>query len=922
MQTEAQGAAVRALNDVMSLLVASRKPNTEIQSSVYKKFEKLRSHSEFNQCLAYIFANNNGCDVLTRKQAGVILKGNISDSKVYQDMPSGVRDQLKHIIIQAIGDENEIIRTTVGSLLTTIARIEKLKGWSGVIGMLSMNLNHNNAFVQRGAVKVLETLAEDCRWLLENKCAVQLKKLLPSLVAKMDHPDITIRGGSVNAVCQFVRIGMSRTSAEIIPLFLQKLLKLGRQDEDTQILSMVPTGFKTLLQLGSKVLKDDFKAVLMITLKLTNHREQRVAFSACEFWSELIKPSNTTKSDWFASGNGTQDKGALGRTLLPHLKSLVPMLLQGMIYSQLELACMGEEEKDSHMPDKPQDLAPRFVKTKERNFDAKKVHDEEKKEHILGTETHWSLRKSSANSLDHLAQMMSPELLPVLLPLIDTLLKHKDWIRRESGILALGAVAGSCEKGIGKHLSHIFIFLLNLSKDKRALIRRITCWTLSRFAKFFLDGDKETYVRPLIKSLLERMMDSNKKVQKAACTALAKLHDLSSQDTTPKISPFLDTILSRLVHCLGKYQQGNMQTLYDCIASIAKAEGDRFGQAKYLEILIPKMLQNWSGMESGNYGLFPLLECLSAIALASGKDFQPYAKVIFPQCLKLIQTNLRALKALRKDERKSKCLDEKVYQKFEGSESIVCCVELIGAIYRGGGNLASSLVDPNMLMFTIFDCITDEEPQIRQCALAFLGDITCASPRVVAQHFQQIGPIAAKNLDPRFPSICSNAAWAIGEAAVRIGARTLAPHVDVIMQKLIPIMLNPHLHPNLLHNCAITVSRLGLVCPDDVCIHLEHFAGAWCQNLVGINQPREAEMAYRGLCKVVSKKPQAMLSGNVFMSLCDTIAAFKNPSMELHRKMRNLLHSFKAMLHNRWHELYHFCNPELRYHLGNVYDLR
>eukprot|EP00469_Lotharella_globosa_P001062 CAMPEP_0167807826 /NCGR_PEP_ID=MMETSP0111_2-20121227/22794_1 /TAXON_ID=91324 /ORGANISM="Lotharella globosa, Strain CCCM811" /LENGTH=65 /DNA_ID=CAMNT_0007705823 /DNA_START=144 /DNA_END=337 /DNA_ORIENTATION=+ len=65
------------------------------------------------------------------------------------------------------------------------------------------------------------------------------------------------------------------------------------------------------------------------------------------------------------------------------------------------------------------------------------------------------------------------------------------------------------------------------------------------------------------------------------------------------------------------------------------------------------------------------------------------------------------------------------------------------------------------------------------------------------------------------------------------------------MRKLIPVIVNPRLDPNLLHNVAITISRMGLVCPDDVCAHLEHFGKSWCQNLVGIDQPREAEMAYR-----------------------------------------------------------------------------
>lgn len=52
-----------------------------------------------------------------------------------------------------------------------------------------------------------------------------------------------------------------------------------------------------------------------------------------------------------------------------------------------------------------------------------------------------SLGKCSAAALDVLASVFHEELLPVLLPILRETLFHQDWEIKESGILALGAIA-------------------------------------------------------------------------------------------------------------------------------------------------------------------------------------------------------------------------------------------------------------------------------------------------------------------------------------------------------------------------------------------------------------------------------------------------------------------------------------------------
>lgn len=53
----------------------------------------------------------------------------------------------------------------------------------------------------------------------------------------------------------------------------------------------------------------------------------------------------------------------------------------------------------------------------------------------------FNFRKCSAAALDVLASVFREELLPVLVPILKETLFHQDWEIKESGILALGAIA-------------------------------------------------------------------------------------------------------------------------------------------------------------------------------------------------------------------------------------------------------------------------------------------------------------------------------------------------------------------------------------------------------------------------------------------------------------------------------------------------
>lgn len=112
-------------------------------------------------------------------------------------------------------------------------------------------------------------------------------------------------------------------------------------------------------------------------------------------------------------------------------------------------------EEDDNVPDKEEDIKPRFHKSKTHTMKTTNANntngtengtadpnDDEDDEYDDGdddsTLSDWNLRKCSAAALDVLANVFREELLPILIPILKETLFHQEWDIKESGILALG----------------------------------------------------------------------------------------------------------------------------------------------------------------------------------------------------------------------------------------------------------------------------------------------------------------------------------------------------------------------------------------------------------------------------------------------------------------------------------------------------
>jgi len=116
--------------------------------------------------------------------------------------------------------------------------------------------------------------------------------------------------------------------------------------------------------------------------------------------------------------------------------------------------------------------------------------------------------------------------LPELVPLLSQVLSNDDWMRKESGILALGAISEGCLAGMAEHLPQLMPFLFDCLRHEHALVRSITCWAISRYSTWVVASGPELLYN-VIEAMLERIMDGSKRVQVAACSAFSTLEEVS-----------------------------------------------------------------------------------------------------------------------------------------------------------------------------------------------------------------------------------------------------------------------------------------------------------------------------------------------------------------------------------------------------------
>jgi transportin-1 len=255
----------------------------------------------------------------------------------------------------------------------------------------------------------------------------------------------------------------------------------------------------------------------------------------------------------------------------------------------------------------------------------------------------------------------------------------------------------------------------------------------------------------------------------------------------------------------------------------------------------------------------------------------------------------------------------------------VCALDLLSGLAEGLEESIESLVSKYdaVMLGLLFQCVQDLDPDVRQSAFALLGDLAKTCMGHLRPHLDKFLPIAARNLNPQFFSVCNNASWSIGEIAVKAGGDSMAPFVHDILLYLSPILKDgdPDMMRSLLENASITIGRLAFVCPAQVAPHLDVICKKWLLYLAPLKENTEKEHAFKGLSLVIGVNPQAIWHAHAFPDLLSAIASWTEPSAEMANIFHQLLHSYKNSLGPQWQQAINACEPAVRQTITQRYQL-
>ncbi|KAI8835908.1 armadillo-type protein [Chytridium lagenaria] len=634
--------------------------------------------------------------------------------------------------------------------------------------------------------------------------------------------------------------------------------------------------------------------VIPYMLICTGDSNHDIALEACEFWLALFEQEDINYME----------------LLEVHLEKLIQTLLQGMIYTDEEVEELGVDE-DTNVADRPEDIQPRFHKAKSHAFESTEEQqkkkdgqaededvddDDDDDEEDPGVSS-WTLRKCSAAALDIMATVFSEYILEHFLHRLKVLLEagsrtHDNWKELECG----------CRDHIQSHLPHLVSFMVtNCLRHPHPLVRSITCWTLGRYSSWIVTGynpnpmnqnplKKEDHLAqffyPTLQNILALVIDTNKRVQQAGCSALATIEEVACE----LLVPSLPAILEHIAHAFRIYQKKNLLILFDAVGTLADSVGLELNNPALIPWLMQPLIQKWDATPDDSRDIFPLFECLSSVAIALGPGFAQFSENVWKRCIQIIGHTLSAAQA---------------YSQNPGGieepdmDFVIVSLDLLSGIAQGLKQDVAPLVantqPPLMdivhicmqvlvLKVLIFFFLAVPPHEVKQSAYALLGDLASACFENVAPYLDRAMPHILQQIQRRD----INDELSLGE--------NIAPFSVAIMQSLVPILSEDDGHDRsrkttLIENAAITIGRLAFVHSAGVAPHLEQFLMFWCKALRNIPDNLEKESAFLGLCRVAELNPSAVFRYLAFF--CDAVVRWDTPSQGLRNQLALTLKNLK-----------------------------
>lgn len=579
------------------LLVASSPDASSTQAAAADarvRLENAARSIDGATALAELFCDDaHGLDLAPRALAGILLKNAVRAdvAGIATSLEAAAaRNALWARLPPLLRHPARLVRSTAGLALAALA--VRARAVDAVLDALiaAAESGGGDALGADGATLCLLHLAEDASGALlapGESGRPPLARLVPLWIRLLAHPDSTIRARSLDSLAWFLPT-MPPTLAVCVPAYLEGLSAL-TTDPDPRVRARVCQALSIMFEYDRPALEPVLDNVVGFCLRAATAAPDGdddrddvwgLRREAVEFFSSVCVNDPVSAPD----------------VLARCLPALVPALVAECAYSRRDIEELADEMGvDAHVPDRPEQLRPGGVAMNDGDDDPGDGDDDDGAPDDLLGRASWTLRKASGRALRNISQTVSPRILaPLALPAIENALRSSEWTAREGALMALGAVCEGLADPLRGSLATLVPHLLQQCESPHALVRKIACWTLSRFAAALRGPDERSDLPnarlfdAAVGTLLARLGDENKGVQFAALSALIVFIEEASRS---RLAALLSEIGRALSQPASRLQLHNLGVLYEAMGALFEA----VGRARIVELapLAPTTTALW-----------------------------------------------------------------------------------------------------------------------------------------------------------------------------------------------------------------------------------------------------------------------------------------------------------------------------------------
>ncbi|ODV98220.1 hypothetical protein PACTADRAFT_38083 [Pachysolen tannophilus NRRL Y-2460] len=896
----------QAVQQLTHVLAGTLSTSSKERAQAQEALDQARLLPDLDNYLLHILVNEKQANSQIRASAGLLLKNNILKNFTKKDqlLQKHVLDE----ILKGIIDNDGLVRNITGNVITSLFSMFGVELWPQVLSQL-MDIASGAAGSiqsQEGAMSALSKICEDSIEKLDKDYNGErpLNYMIPKFIELTQSPSAKVRAQAILCINQGFRV-MSQALLAHLNSYLSRLFVLAT-DESPSVRRNICSAFSNILETIPDKLLPHLDGVINYAIHSINDNNEEVSLEACEFLLSLSSseiPQNIIK---------------------PKLPMIISTLLEKMVYSEVDIFLIEEmdSKNDADIEDKDNDIKPQMAKGKDshkvaskddksnnRNgdtaFDADDDTEDEEDDQD-GDLSEWNLRKCAAATLDVFASIIPEEIMGIVLPLLKDRITSPQWPIREAAILAFGAISEGCLELARDQLPELVPFLVDRLQDKEPRVRQITCWTLGRYSPWVCGeahkgGQYAAYFMPTFQAVMMCALDNKKIVQEAACSSLANFIEAGDSEL---IGQLVEPLLTHFQKCFVKYQRKNLVILYDAVQTFVEKTGDKLSNNdKFIEVLLPPLIEKWHSLADDDKDLWPLLECMSSVAASLGESFAPYGMPVYDRAFKILANCV---------EQEKLCHSNPLID-YPEKDFMVTSIDLIDGLVQGLKLHSGRLILQNdqkssvPLMQLLLSCFEDPTDDVRQSAYALLGDLAIFNLEEIVRPYLHLIIISIgneiSNRSFNSSAVVNNATWALGEIALRLSSQDLQPYLSNLVAVLLPLLNSTDVQSTVLENAAITIGRIGISSPQHLSQYLSEFLSTWSAHMKYLEENDEKDTAFRGMCNIIGSNPTNFLSNassasgkSSLSKFLECIAYYEYPSDELSRIFVGLLNGYKSTL--------------------------